>query len=91
MEEMVLAKDVSVYDEPDITLNPIFCLPSGTKVHILQKNDVWCKISCDYISTGYVRRKSLGMLSDRTSNIMISIPRDCAVSLYEALKYSLNK
>ena len=65
-------------------------IPAGTRIAVTEKGDEWCKaVYNEY--TGYVMTKFLSFESTSDdSNIMISLSRDTALALYEALKLSLN-
>lgn len=70
----------------------ITLIPDGSTVAVLEQNDNWCKVTYNNY-TGYVMKAYLSFdnsdSGEKTSKIMLSLPRDCAQALYEALKYSL--
>lgn len=90
MEELTIINDTPFYLEPDITKTPMFILPRDVEVTMLSKNDVWYKVEYRTYK-GYIKRKDASISSEKFSKIMISIPKEHAVSLYEALKFSLKK
>lgn len=67
-------------------------IPSGATVGVVEHGSEWCKVVYNAY-TGYAMTKFLGFedSSDKNSNISITLPHDCALALYEALKSSLNK
>lgn len=66
-------------------------IPDGTKIAVTEHGDEWCKIVYNSF-TGYVMTKYLKFESTGEDNkVVISLSRDCALALYEALKLSLNK
>ena len=86
---------LNLRQKPDKGSSLITQIPTGTTVAIVEEtNDTWCKIVYDSY-TGYVMKKYLSFEDDSNSttsnNISIILSRDCAVTLYEALKSSLNK
>ena len=89
-QDAKVLQNTPLYPEPDVISIPLFDLIENTDVKVLKKNDVWCFVEYNF-TTGYCKRKDLGILSEKTSNIMISIPKEHAVSLYEALKFALKK
>ena len=83
-------RNTQFYPVPDIESAPILEIPEHVEVSIISTNDVWCKVIY-VIYTGYIKRKDLSISSEKSSNIVISIPKEHAVSLYEALKFVLKK
>ena len=66
-------------------------IPSGTKVAIVEHEDEWCKVVYNQY-TGYAMTKFLKFESGGDdSNVTITLSRENALALYEALKLSLNK
>ena len=66
-------------------------IPSGTKVAIIEHEDEWCKVVYNQY-TGYAMTKFLKFESGGDdSNVTITLSRENALALYEALKLSLNK
>lgn len=74
---------------PSSTSIKIMDLKKGDVITIEEKTSkLWWKITYeDY--TGYMKTKYLKSENGNVDYIMISIPRDAAVELYEALKFSL--
>lgn len=65
-------------------------IPNGTKVAVTEHGDEWCKVVYNSY-TGYAMTKYLNFESaGGDNNIAITLSRDCALALYEALKLSLN-
>ena len=67
-------------------------IPSGTKVAVTEHGDEWCKVVYNSY-TGYAMTKYLKFESGGSddSTILLSLSRETALALYEALKLSLNK
>ena len=66
-------------------------IPNGSKVAITEHEDEWCKVVYNSY-TGYAMTKYLNFESaGDDSKITITLSRDCALAIYEALKLSLNK
>ena len=67
----------------------IALIPEGEIVQVIEMGEIWSRVTYGDKS-GYVMTKYLDTnVGEKVSKLMISIPRDCAVALYEALKYSL--
>jgi len=86
MHEAKILNGTSLY--PDLNSLPALELPEGVTVSVLEEDKEWTKIHYKTV-VGYVSTKDLA--TDKISNVMISIPRECANSLYEALKFALKK
>lgn len=87
----VVGGSLNMRKDTDTNSTRITIIPSGSKVAVIEKGSVWCKaVYNEY--TGYVMTKYLSFESDSTDNskITISLQRDVAKALYEALKVSLN-
>lgn len=66
-------------------------LPLGTRVAVTEHGGEWSKIIYNSF-TGYVMTKYLNFEgSEQDKNIVITLSRENALALYEALKLSLNK
>ena len=66
-------------------------IPSGTKVAVTEHNDDWCKVAYN-VYTGYVMTQYLKFESGSDDSIVtITLSRENALALYEALKLSLNQ
>ena len=73
----------------------IVLIPNGSRIAIIEKGAVWAKaVYNEY--TGYVMIKYLHFEEESSSEddvemVTITVPRDVALSLYEALKTSLKQ
>lgn len=67
-------------------------IPSGATVGVVERGDEWCKVIYNAY-TGYAMTRFLDFEdnSEKNGNISITMTKDCALALYEALKSSLNK
>ena len=66
-------------------------IPNGTKVAVTEHGDTWCKVVYNQY-TGYAMTKFLKFESGgEDTNVVITLTRENALALYEALKLSLNK
>lgn len=66
-------------------------IPSGTQVAVVEHEDEWCKVVYNQY-TGYAMTKFLKFESGgEDSKVTITLSRENALALYEALKLSLNK
>lgn len=66
-------------------------IPSGSKIAIIEKGSVWCKAQYNSY-TGYVMTQYLKFEGGGSGDVItISLSRDSAEAIYEALKLSLNK
>ena len=69
----------------------IASIPTGSKVAVTEHNNDWCKVVYNE-HTGYVMTKFLSFESGGDDNkVTITLSRENALALYEALKLSLNK
>jgi len=86
----VIGGSLNMRKEPDIKSEKITSIPNGTKIAVVEKSDVWCKAIYN-MYTGYVMTKYLEFESDGDDDLItVSLSKDCAMALYEALKLSLN-
>ena len=68
-------------------------LNEGDRVEVLERiNELWWKIGYNE-HVGYTRAIYLKgeNFNEKMVNLMISIPRDCAESLFNALKFALKR
>jgi hypothetical protein len=67
-------------------------IPDGETVAVIeQPNSTWSKVTYG-TKTGYVMSKYLTTTANNEkTGVKITIPKECAVELYEALKFSLGK
>lgn len=87
----VVGGSLNMRRSPDIKADKITSIPSGSKVAVIEKGNEWCKAVYNAY-TGYVMTRYLKFESGSDDkNITISLSRDCAEAIYEALKLSLNK
>lgn len=64
-------------------------IPNNAKIAVIEKGSVWCKAVYNAY-TGYVMTKYLNFETEtKEDNITISLTRECATALYQALKQSL--
>lgn len=88
---VVVGGSLNMRRDADIKSSKITSIPSGSKVAVIEKGSVWCKAVYNAY-TGYVMTQYLKFESDSGDDkITISLSRDCAEAIYEALKLSLNK
>lgn len=88
----VIGGGLNMREAESTSSNKITQIPNGATVAVVEHKDKWCKVTYnDY--TGYVMTEYLSFNNSdgdqKESKLMLSIPRDCALALYEALKYSL--
>lgn len=84
----------NIFDEPNAKSDLITQIDDNSSVAVLEHGCMWSKIIKDaYV--GFCKTENLkfennseDLLGDKESTIMISIPRDCACALYNALKFS---
>lgn len=82
---------LNIRKEKDINSFKVGSIPSGEKVAITEHGEDWCKIAYNSY-TGYVMTKFLKFEGGGDdSNVVITLSRENAEALYEALKLSLNK
>ena len=66
-------------------------IPDGETVTVIdQPNSEWSLVTYG-TRTGYVMSKFLSTDTTEKTNVQVTIPKECAVGLYEALKFSLGK
>ena len=67
-------------------------IPDKTKISVVEQASDWCKVVYNQY-TGYVMTKYLTFESESgdTDKVVITLAREDALALYEALKLSLNK
>lgn len=86
----VIGGSLNMRKESDIKTDKITSIPSGSTIAVIEKGSVWCKAVYNSY-TGYVMTKYLEFESEsQDDKITISLSRDCAKAMYEALKLSLN-
>jgi uncharacterized protein YraI len=87
----VVGGSLNMRTEKDKASVRITIIPSGTKVAIIEYDDDWCKIAYNAY-TGYVMTQYLKFESGSDDSIVtITLSRENALALYEALKLSLNQ
>lgn len=79
-----------MYPGIDPTAEPLLELPEGVVVSLIGHSHGWSKIQYK-TEIGYISRKDLISNEAKTSNIVVSIPFECANALFEALKFALKK
>lgn len=83
----------NIFEEEDSDSDLLAQIDPGTSVAVVQHGCVWSKIIKDlyegYCKTEHLNFENKGEPSEKESLLMISIPRDCACALYNALKFSL--
>ncbi len=90
MPATVLYDKAHLMSAPSDAASHILDIGKGTCINVEEEtNKLWWKVTYSGY-TGYVKTKFLKSENDNVDFIMISIPRDVAVELYEALKFSLN-
>ena len=96
MVEYAITTDITnVFNDPDAKSDLITQINNNSSVAVLEHGCMWSKIIKDaYV--GFCKTENLKfennsdiLLQDKESTITISIPRDCACALYNALKFSL--
>ena len=87
------AHDFTLHADADEYSDSLAEIKQDTVVAVVEYGDVWCKIIRDlyegFCKTNDLQFENDGMNEHKTSPLMISIPRDCAYALYNALKFSL--
>jgi len=87
----VIGGSLNLRKEKNTGSNRITILPAGSRVAVTEHGNEWCKIVYNSF-TGYAMTKYLNFESDgQDENVVITISRENALALYEALKLSLNK
>ena len=86
----VIGGSLNMREDTDIKSNRITSIPNGSDVAVLEKGEVWCKAIYNAY-TGYVMTRFL-KFEDESENelITISISKEAAKELYDALELSLN-
>ena len=85
----VVGGNLNMRKDTDIKSDRITVIPNGANVAVLDRGLVWCKAVYNSY-TGYVMVKYLKFDSeDEDEVVTISLSKDCADELYEALKNSL--
>ena len=90
MNATVLFNDTSIMYQPTKESDVLSTLNSGDVVAILEKtNLLWWKVAHNeytgYIYTKYLASENVNEIGD----VMISMPRDCALALFKALEFAL--
>lgn len=86
----------NIHREPDAKSDLIAQIEANSTVAVIEHGCMWCKIVKDCYE-GFCKTENLKFENGSTiddeeeDTITISIPRDCACALYEALKFSLQK
>lgn len=87
----VTGGSLNLRKEKSTSSEKLTSIPSGTKVAVVEHEDEWCKVIYNQF-TGYVMTKFLKFESGGDdSKVTITLSRENALALYEALKLSLNK
>jgi len=87
----VVGGSLNMRKDSDKSSAKVTTIPNGSKIAIIEKGSVWCKATYNSY-TGYVMTQYLKFEGGGSGdNITISLSRDCAEAIYEALKLSLNK
>ena len=88
---IVIGGSLNMRKETDIKSARITSIPSGSNVAVIEKGSDWCKVVFNAY-TGYVMTKYLQFESDDDDEMVtISISKEAAKELYEALKLSLSE
>ena len=90
MNATVLFDDCHIMYEPKKDSDIMATLKGGDVVAVLDKSNLlWWKVAHNeytgYIYTKYLMGENVNELGD----VMISIPRDCALALFKALEFAL--
>lgn len=90
MNATVLFDDIPMTYEASKESDVMTTLNSGDVVAVLEKpNLLWWKVAHNEY-TGYIRSKYLaGENVNEIGDVMISMPRDCALALFKALEFAL--
>ena len=84
----------NVFTEPSINADLVTQVSSGNRVAILEHGSLFCKIVINAYE-GFCETKLLSFENTNKESqykegpIVISLPKDCASALYNALKFSL--
>lgn len=88
---VVTGGSLNLRKEKNTNSERLAVIPNATNVAVLERNDDWCKIVYNAY-TGYVMTKFLKFESTgEDKDITITLSRENALALYEALRLSLNK
>ena len=83
----------NLFREPDINSDLVTQLEVNANVAVVEHNCLWSKIVKDsyegFCKTELLKFENNNATTEKQSNIVINIPRDCACALYNALKFSL--
>lgn len=93
-EYALTTSTANIFREPDLESDLITQIDANSTVAVVEHGCMWCKIIKDsyegFCKTENLKFEDSGAEQDtKKSTIMISIPRDCACALYNALKFSL--
>ena len=87
----VTGGSLNMRKEKSINSTKLTTIPNGARVAVTEHKDDWCNVIYNAY-TGYVMTKYLSFESDGDDNkVTITLTREDATTLYEALKLSLNK
>ena len=87
----VIGGALNMRNNKDKASERITIIPSGSKVAVTEHGEDWCKIVYNQY-TGYAMTKYLKFESGSDDSIItITLSRENALALYEALKLSLDK
>lgn len=87
----VIGGTLNIRAKKSTSSNRLTTVPNGTRVVVTEHGDDWCKVVYNSF-TGYAMTKYLNFESGgEDNNISITLTRETALALYEALKLSLNK
>lgn len=87
----VLGGSLNIRKEKNINSAKIASIPNGTQIAVTEHGNEWCKIIYNAY-TGYVMTKFLSFEGGGDdTKVTITLSRQDAEALYEALKLSLNK
>ena len=84
----VIGGNLNMRKDTDVKSARVTLIPSGANVAVIEKGIEWCKVSYNEF-TGYVMAKFLEFESESDDVITLSISREAATELLEALKRSL--
>ncbi len=85
---VVIGGNLNLREEQSTKSIRITSIPSGATVAVIEYGLEWCKVAYNAY-TGYVMSKYLQFNSDSDNAITISISRETAKELFDALKLSL--
>ena len=87
----VVGGALNMRQDADIKSERVTLIPNGSKIAVVEEGSQWCKaVYNEY--TGYVMTQFLKFDGDDekpAEKITITISKDCALAIYEALKFSL--